>query len=483
MSTSAVSKFLFSVPPQTWNQFRENLLAMRSQRDEVIGFFFCTRHSLPSGNCRLLPRTWIVPSRECYDVQSAGGLELRQDFHQYLVDTYLRKGLDVVHIHTHPGLWSPHFSSVDDHHEAEYAQFLARIPGQPLLVSGVFNERLEHGRFRLWKAGAHAPSDEVVFSTSWLGSSREEGQSSEEQVRFDRQRVFGAGVQEALGRMTVGLVGCGGLGAVFAEQLSRLGVRSWVLVDPDHLDDTNLNRMPFATPAMAKRAWPKVRYVKQLIKRAWPTGSSVRGLMVNVNKPHVERALAACDLLVVATDNHMSRMVAQGIALRYVRPLLSLGTLIEARDGQDGMRFYCRVTHPPLHGGWCLMCAGIIDPVVAATEAAPPEMAMMVQEAGYVGDVAAPAVYWLNSACASVGVQVIHGAMSGFLDVSPGLDWTLEMRDGNWFRLSHNPSPDCLHCSPDGEWAAGPRMTRSRGRSRQPSRDRNRQEVIGRTDG
>lgn len=467
MSTFLLGKCVFSVPPQTWKKFGEHLLAMRNQRDEAIGFFFCTRHSLPSGACRLLPRTWIVPSRECYEVQSVARLELRQDFHQYLVDTYLRKGLDVVHIHTHPGLCPPRFSGVDDLYEAEYARFLGRLPGQPLLVSGVFNERLEHGRFRLWKAGAQRPSDEVVFSTSWMGSSGQEEQSSEEQARFDRQRVFGAGVQEALGRMTVGLVGCGGLGAVFAEQLSRLGVRSWVLVDPDHLDDTNLNRMPFATPAMANRACPKVRYVTRLIKRAWPTASSVRCLKVNVNKPHVEHALAACDLLVVATDNHMSRMIVQGIALRYMRPLLSLGTLIEARDGQDGLRFYCRVTHPPLHGGWCLMCAGVIDPLIAATESAPPEVAMMVREAGYVANVAAPAVYWLNSVCASVGVQVIHGAMSGFLDVSAGLDWAVELREGHWFHLSHDPFPDCLHCSADGEWAAGPRNLRKRGRGTQ----------------
>src|SRR5579884_2028229 len=93
MSISDASSLAFSIPSQTWQRFGENLLAMQGQRDEVIGFFFCTRHSLPGGCTRLLPRTWIVPSRECYDAQSAGGLELRQDFHQYLVDTYLLQGM------------------------------------------------------------------------------------------------------------------------------------------------------------------------------------------------------------------------------------------------------------------------------------------------------------------------------------------------------------------------------------------------------
>jgi hypothetical protein len=455
MVTSADNKVFLSVPPQIWNDFRNTLLAMRSGHEEVIGFFFCTRHVLPNGSLRLLPRAWVVPSRECYDFQSSTGLELRQDFHCYLVHTYLSRGLDAVHIHTHPGLTTPSFSGVDDQHEAEYARFLARLPRQPLLVSGVFDEQLNHAKFRVWKAGACQPCDLVEFSTTWLGFREPDDGAYGELPRFHRQRVFGSGVQQTLARMTVGLIGCGGLGAAFAEQLARLGVRSWVLVDPDRLDESNLNRMPFATPTMARRRWSKVRYLKQVIRRAWPAEALIQHFVANVSDPRVEGPLSACDLLVVATDNHLSRMIAQEIALRYVRPLLSLGTLIDARQGNKELRFYCRVTHPPVHGGWCLMCASVIDPMIAAAEAAPQELADMVKDAGYVPDVQAPAVYWLNSVCASLGVQVIHGAISGFLDVSAGLDWTLELRDGRWFRLNHNTFPECLHCSPEGKWAQG----------------------------
>ncbi|NER05471.1 MAG: hypothetical protein F6K17_24195, partial [Okeania sp. SIO3C4] len=61
---------------------------------------------------------------------------------------------------------------------------------------------------------------------------------------FARQEIFGNALQEQLNELTVTLIGCGGIGSVFAEVLGRLGVKNWVLIDHDSLETTNLNRMP-----------------------------------------------------------------------------------------------------------------------------------------------------------------------------------------------------------------------------------------------
>src|ERR1019366_462501 len=61
---------------------------------------------------------------------------------------------------------------------------------------------------------------------------------------FDRNvRAFGGPVQTALGQLTVGIVGCGGTGSAVAEQLVRLGVRRFILVDPDKLSASNVTRV------------------------------------------------------------------------------------------------------------------------------------------------------------------------------------------------------------------------------------------------
>ena len=359
MKTNTTVEFV--VPPRQWERFRDELLAARAGREEVIGFFFCTRHRVEPDAERLLPRVWVVPEPDCYDHQSVGGLSLNQSFHAYLVENYVKHGLIPVHCHTHPTLAPPEFSGVDDRHEAEYARFLAGVPGRPYLVSGVFNERLERGRFRLWSAGGEESPRAVSFSHGWAPGDAEPDAALATDPRFDRQRVFGLGVQEALDGLKVGLVGCGGLGAVFAEQLARLGVRQWVLIDPDQLDETNLNRMPCATPTMAMRDWPKVRYVKQLVNRAWPVGATVRKLQAPVEDRRAENLLAACDLIVVCTDNHHSRMICQELALRYVRPLLCLGVDIALSDSGGLRRLLARITMPPMDGGWCLICGDVID--------------------------------------------------------------------------------------------------------------------------
>lgn len=444
-------KVLLHIPPLTWQNFRQAMLDARQDREEVIGFLFCQRHQLSKQTIRYTPQAWVVPTPDCYEHQSASGLVLKQQFHQYILDTYLRsRNLDVVHVHTHFGDQSPIFSPIDDCHEAEYARFISFCYRQkPRLISGVFNESLEKSQFRLWdrKGIEHR---KISFCTSWLAPTNKTTVSEETESIFTRQQVFGATVQQQLGQLKVALIGCGGIGAVFAEQLARLGVRNWLLVDPDRLETTNLNRMPAATHKMVDQWWYKTNYVKWLIKRAYTTGSHVRALPISVEDEEAIKAIATADLIVVATDNHRSRQVAQELAIKYARPLVCLGTHIELKP-DCRPRLYCRVTVPPLGGDWCLMCGNIINLPQAALESAPSEITELAEKAGYIHGIDAPAVYWLNSICASQGVGVIHGMISGFLNLDAGLDWIYDFANMNWLKTdpNHLGNSDCYFCSDD----------------------------------
>ena len=451
---------LLHIPPRMWHRFREAMLEARFANEEVIGFFFCTRHQVSKSKIRFLPKAWVVPDPDCYERQSAGGLALKQQFHLYLLQTYVNNGLDVVHIHTHPGHGIPRFSYTDDEHESRYAKFLSSsFEGTPRLISGVFDELLEHSSFRIWDKDGQSVDSSLKFCNSSVeASTSQDIDSWENALIFDRQRVFGDRVQKQLGELSVGLIGCGGIGSVFAEVLSRLGVRKWVLIDPDRLEETNLNRMPSATYKMAKGKWYKVRYVKELIKRMYPRGSYVRAMPVSIQDDKAKREIASCDLIVVGTDNHISRQIAQEIALKYMRPLLCLGTYIEARPKESHPRMYCRITLPPLDGGWCLMCGNIINLQRAALESSPQDITEIAARAGYIEGVADPAVFWLNSICASKGVGVIHGMLSGFLNLDSGIDWVYDFPGENWLKTNtqHLGSPTCYFCSIEGEYLCSP---------------------------
>ncbi|HAG82418.1 MAG TPA: hypothetical protein DCL61_14960 [Cyanobacteria bacterium UBA12227] len=428
------------IPPQVWHQFSHAMMNARTTNEEVIGFLFCKRHQVSKQKVRYLPQSWVVPSPDCYERQSASGLVMKQQFHQYLLQTFLEKEkLDVVHIHTHAERGQPEFSGVDDLYESEYARFLSsNFKKKPRLISGVFDETLQHSQFRIWDRKGKS-FERINYSQSWFELSQEANSGNETNLMFARQQAFGEGVQKQLGELTVALIGCGGIGAIFAELLGRLGVKKWILIDRDRLESVNLNRLPAATQDMATQQWYKVHSVKHLIKRIYATGSCVKAIPASITDESAKQAVAAADLIVVATDNHSSRQVAQELALAYMRPLVCLGTHIDIKP-DNTPRMYCRVTVPPLGGGWCLMCGNIINLHRAALESAADEINHLATRVGYVEGISDPAVFWLNSLCASTGVGIIHSMLSGFLDVDNGLDWIYEFPESNWLKTN----PDYL---------------------------------------
>ena len=504
-----------------WQQFRQMMLQTQTAGEEIIGFFFCKHHHISETQLRYFPQTWMVPTPECYEHQSTTRLVLKQEFHLYLLQTYLEKGFDIVHIHTHPGLDTPCFSRVDDRHESEYAKFLTtNFENQPQLISGIFNESLQKPNFRIWNQFGNS-FQEVEFYPSWFERRQEasplppfergrrqkvivtptskvtqdinltppksqallneapiQQQVTEDadpsalqtESMFARQEIFGNALQEKLNELTVTLIGCGGIGSIFAEVLGRLGVKNWVLIDHDCIETANLNRMPGATWEMAERQLPKVEYVKQLIQQIYQTNATVKTIPTKIESELATLEIGGCDLIVVATDNHYSRQVAQELALKYMRPLVCLGTHIDIRRqkakgrGQkneelsasalpgehlvDIPRMYCRITVPPLGGGWCLMCGNIINLHKASLESTAGEIEHLATKAGYIQGINDPAVFWLNSICASTAVGIIQGMVSRFLDIDSGLDWIYEFPESKWHKTDTNylTNTDCYFC-------------------------------------
>ncbi|SKB13807.1 hypothetical protein PL11201_530137 [Planktothrix sp. PCC 11201] len=439
-------KIFLHIPPAIWSQFQQALLESRQNNEEVIGFLFCKRHEVSSHQIRYEPKVWIVPTADCYEYQSVTGLVLKQQFHLHLLQTYIhQEKLDIVHIHTHPGQEIPFFSSIDDHHESEYARFLTtNFKTKPRLISGVFDQSFQNFKFRIWDKQGRSSSP-VDFSSSWFENSITLFDKTK--PMFTRQQVFGETFQKQLNQLTVTLIGCGGIGAIFAEILSRLGVKNWILIDPDRLEDVNLNRMPGATWEMVDEQMLKVEYVKHLIKKVYRNDGQVKAIPSVIENQLIQPEIATSDLIVVATDNHYSRQIAQELAIKFRRPLVCLGTHIDMKP--NGMpRMYCRMTVPPLGGSWCLMCGNMINLQQAALESAAPEIGHLAQQRGYIAGVNDPAVFWLNSLCASTGVGVIQGIVGGFLKIDSGLDWIYEFPECKWHKTdtSYLVNSDCYFC-------------------------------------
>src|SRR5215469_290263 len=70
-------------------------------------------------------------------------------------------------------------------------------------------------------------------------------------------QAFGQGTTNLLRQLSIAIIGCSGTGSIVVEQLARLGVGRLVLVDPDVVEEKNLNRILNAGKEDAYLAQPK----------------------------------------------------------------------------------------------------------------------------------------------------------------------------------------------------------------------------------
>ena len=219
---------------------------------------------------------------------------------------------------------------------------------------------------------------------------------------------FGKGTFELLKGLKIGVVGCSGTGSPVIEQLARNGVGKLVLVDPDIIEEKNLNRILNSTRADARAATHKVTVANRMIE-ALEFGTSVETFATTLFDPNVVRVLADCDVLFGCMDTIDGRHLLNKLATFYLIPYFDLGVKIEA-DGKGGVEQVCGSVHYLKPDGSSLLSRGVytMEQVRAAGLArTDPENYRELLAQGYLRGVAEdrPAVIQLNMLIASLAVN------------------------------------------------------------------------------
>ena len=381
-----------------------------------------------------------MPTPEHYGQQSRTHISLSQDQHLELINRYVSAGMSVLHVHTHPGSCQPVFSATDNFHEARYASFLNSFRPKAHFISAVFDQDMNQSTWRSWNLA----TGDINYNV------RVDMDDSAKHLReFDagvlnRQQIFGEDFLRRLGELSVTIIGCGGIGSVFVEQLTRLGVLNWVLIDPDRIEESNLNRTPFAAKSDVGEF--KTNWVAGLVQRIWQDRASIMQVPKDISDSEAKMEAVKSDYIVVASDNHHSRAVTQELASRFVRPLISMATQIYKAENTEA-RYHARLVSPPVAPNtWSLISSGAVNLHRAAQEVAPDKIKEDMVNQGYIDDVRAPAVYWLNSLCASLGVKLIQEKVLGDHHEN-GVDWYLECGRNLWHSISHDNDRFCLYTS------------------------------------
>ena len=423
---------------------------MTDRTREQMAIVLCGRHQRGPRQ-RLLGRRVILPKPDEFSYQSAAGLMLDQEVQAEILRLAAREGLSQVDFHTHPGDGGPvTFSAIDDEHERSLAGYLARRLPDSAYASVVVNGHAASGRF--WEITSEGPRPVELrlpaFTEEPLTPS-----SAPIESRFDRQvRAFGPGLQRRLEALRVGLVGCGGLGSICAEELTRLGVRQWVLIDPDAVDPTNLNRLLGSTPGDAEDEQAKVDVAERSIRAVDPN-AAIEALRCSVNAPRALRALTTCDLAIVATDNHASRLIVNALAAQYLIPLVHVGVNLAVRSSDGGFEDISGEVAIPAFGAWCLACAGVVSAEQAGWEVARSDERRQLAVRGYLADTPAPAVVHLNGVVASLAVAEIHNLIYPYKPLRRWLAY--RQLESELLTIEVSPQPSCLHCSVEGRLGLG----------------------------
>ncbi|AWM95262.1 hypothetical protein DJ564_26460 [Pseudomonas sp. 31-12] len=95
------------------------------------------------------------------------------------------------------------------------------------------------------------------------------------------------------------VIGCGGIGSLVAMQLAGAGIEELILVDPDTIEASNLNRQFLWERNDIGRS--KVEVLKVVLERRYSL-RSCRALMEQVNDKHLEELTQGVDLVVLSAD-------------------------------------------------------------------------------------------------------------------------------------------------------------------------------------
>lgn len=351
-------------------------------------------------------------------------------------------GLGLLFAHTHPGgSAQPGFSSIDAQGEVLLADYLRRRMPKASHYAAVLTGDTLFAR-RLGCAGSE-PTSLIGRRSIWSPTI---GQSVA--VKYDRQvQAFGLEGQSALQNMVVAIVGLGGTGSVVAQQLAHLGVRAFILVDPDVVEDTNLNRLVGAMPSDVGVS--KTAVAARRIEEINP-GAECNAIHGDVVDDEVAVRIRDADFIFCCTDSIASRAVLNQLAYQYLIPCIDVGVAIGVADKR--VRSITGRTQMLAPGLACLACMDLLDSEQVRREMLSEEERR--RDPYIVGEaVPQPAVISLNSTMSSAAVTMFLAAVTGVPSES-----RMVVYDGIRGAMRPTvatPQSGCIVCSCEGALGRG----------------------------
>lgn len=320
--------YIFILTQKQHDELRSHLFPDAGH--EAVAFVLCgqragrDRHKLLAREIHLIPYAQYFEKSDLRCRWSTGLLPS-------LLGRAEKKNWAVIKIHSHPNGF-PTFSEFDDvadqdlfssihgwtDNDAPHASAIM-FPDGSMLGRHVDST----GNFHPMRV-IHIVGDDLVFWYTGPPKSIPE---------FGKRiaQTFGVGTFDKLKNLRVAIVGCSGTGSLVVEQLARNCIGHLLLIDPDVVEEKNLNRIPNTTmqDAAGKRA--KVEVLARSIAKLG-FGTKVQTICGTLYDPETIRAVAGCDVVFGCMDTIEGRHILNRLASFYLLPYFDLGVKLVADD-------------------------------------------------------------------------------------------------------------------------------------------------------
>ena len=375
---------------------------------EAAAILICARYE--GKRTKLIAKSVIaVPHEAC---------ERRQDFvrwpgdylEQAIVESEIAQ-LSIVLIHSHPGGFLG-FSEMDN--ESDLITMRSLFAGVETTHGSAVMIPSGAMVARTYDSSQH-PTEvslvSVVGDDIRLYFQSEDGSAVVDDIARPPM-AFTSGMTKTLSQLSVAVIGVSGTGSVVAEQVTRLGFGEIILIDHDHVEERNLNRILNSTLADVGLSASKVEMFADFIGRVRGDGIAC-SIAQSIGTREAVLAAADADILFCCVDTKFARMIADRIASRFLIPLFDVGVLIPTMKSESSSvtiaGVYARVDYVK-PGGATLADRGVYTSESLRAEsllAASPEAYQQQLQLGYIKGLheEAPAVISLNMMAASACVM------------------------------------------------------------------------------
>jgi hypothetical protein len=430
----------------------QELLEVASQKLETAGVLLANVVEGDDGSIRLLATAVRWCPADAYVERHESGLLITSTGYVPALSEAETTNSMAIWLHTHPGEGSsPHASERDKVVDAQIADVFRLRTGSPFYASVVISHQDGRLRFTGRLEGTEGARD---IDRIWAVGDRfrlthHDGHDvGDVDARFDRNvRAFGGPVQSVLGDLVVAIVGCGGTGSSVAEQLVRLGVRRFMLIDPDKLSLSNVTRVYGSSPSAVGTR--KVDVAASLI-RTIAQNAVVTCVDEMVTVESTARKLQGVDLVFGCTDDNAGRLVLSRISSFLMTPVIDCGVLLTSDDSGQLIGIDGRVTVMS-PGSACLVCRGRIDHGRAASELLTPEEHIRRANEGYAEALPGvePAVVTFTTSVAASAVSELIERLVGYGPTPVPSEIILRLHDREISTNRQDPGAG-HYCHPEG---------------------------------